>query len=332
MICLLASTAFAAPCRDAQNMDILVDDGLQRLLDIVLGAAVQQDQDWLVANVPVTAQLAEAALLNGLYQQALVMNSANGYMSNADMQACLLAMFTTPAVFPMQALCEGVNAAVDGLIFNPSVLALNPWVGCYVYAASFDGTDAALKCDLYLCYDGLSERAELLPEESVTWLCNAEVSVRFAPGTAYGYTVNSFSLSSVYMDGLLTLWRMEDNTEYEYSVNLPSIMGLAEDQYKVRVWQTSAGEATLTITALDGPGSYTQLLSRALIDGIVEERREFNYFSVTTADSYTLYVVPEGLSWYYQVRLVYPAELSAEFLLYAEFIRNSFSVWGSSNG
>ena len=56
---------------------------------------------------------------------------------------------------------------------------------------------------------------EELPEDTVTWVCNVEMTLRFAPETTFGYTLSSLSVSPVYADGNLTRWQEIENTRYE---------------------------------------------------------------------------------------------------------------------
>ena len=63
-----------------------------------------------------------------------------------------------------------------------------------------------------------STARENLPEDALTWLCNAQVMLEYSPDEAQHYTVCAFSLSDAYLDGMIYEWQAVENTEYEYSV------------------------------------------------------------------------------------------------------------------
>ncbi len=182
----------------------------------------------------------------------------------------------------------------------------------------------------------MSADAADLPEDALTWLCNAEIALERVPETAYGYRVRRFVLSEAYEDGMLSDWQPVENAAYEYSVNVPSIMGLAQDDPAHMVFQTADGSASLRIDAeaLNGRGA-DQVLSGFLAANperqLVREEAFTRYYSTGEGD-YQLWVISNALDLYYHVTLQFPPERQAEYTLYSEFIRNSLIAWGISNG
>ena len=262
-LCLLltgAAPALAAPLRDAQAMELTVDLGMTSLLEMVLGAAVNRDVDSLPAGEAPSQALMEGVLTLGLYQLALPYSGNELFQGAATLSQTEIAemygdIFTSGAYAEITApTCPCITAEKGALRFDLSSLKENPVVGVSVYSTRFDGTDADVLCDLYLYYGEMGQSAEALPEDALTWLCQARVSLRSAPETLYGYTVNGFSLSPTYQDGMLADWQENVNEEYGYSFNLPSIMGLAQEDAAHRVWQTADGAASLSNLGSDVAG------------------------------------------------------------------------------
>lgn len=344
-LCLLltgAAPALAAPLRDAQAMELTVDLGMTSLLEMVLGAAVNRDVDSLPAGEAPSQALMEGVLTLGLYQLALPYSGNELFQGAATLSQTEIAemygdIFTSGAYAEITApTCPCITAEKGALRFDLSSLKENPVVGVFVYSTRFDGTDADVLCDLYLYYGEMGQSAEALPEDALTWLCQAQVSLRSAPETLYGYTVNGFSLSPTYQDGMLADWQETVNEEYGYSFNLPSILGLAQEDAAHRVWQTADGAASLSIEATAQPeGGFEALLmdfraqARQMDVQVMEDVRRF---SVLEEGAYTLCVAPEGNEWAYWLILTFPAERQAEYALYAEFLYNSFSAQGEANG
>lgn len=339
-LCLFASSALAAPTRDAQLQEMTVDLGLQTLVEWVAGAAVLSDVTGMEDALPPQA-LVEGMLSLGVYSGILAVQD-----QNASRQALLPLdeiashydqIFTSGQyAAPQEALFPGLSYEAGGLKMDLSAHASNPRIGAYIYSTGFDGEKVHVKCDLYSYYEDYAVSAENLPENGMSWLCHGEFTLHYAPEMAYGYTLDSFVLSPVYLDGQLAAWQAIENTAYEYSVNLPAIFGLADDAADHMAWQTADGEAEISIQVHTGyQKSYDDALSDFLLSNpgqTVTQERDFSQFFAVGEGIYTLLIVPEGLEWAYTVTLSFPAQRQAEFTLYAEFIRNSMIVWGLSNG
>ena len=345
MICLfvcLSPAALAAPLRDIQRADVALDGGIQTLAEMVLGAAVMRDIDGLEAGEAPGQELVEGALALGLYHLSLPYHGDEIWDNKAALSvqeaANLYQMIFTSGEYtqPAAAVFPCVTARPDGLDFDLAPLGDHPVIGAAIYSAAFDGAMVEVQCDVFTYYGEYGQSAEMLPEDALTWLCNARVLMKFAPETAFGYTVSGFSLSETYQDGMLYDWNAVENSEFEYSVNLPAILGLAADDPAHMAWQTADGLASVTIDVWpDYEKNYDQTLADFLLQNpqqTVTQERDFGQFYAVGEGAFSLWIVSEDLSWAYELKMTFPPERQAEYTLYAEFIRNSMIVWGLSNG
>ena len=345
VLCLLFSltpAALAAPTRDAQRAENTLEPGLKTLVELALGAAILHDVPSLEANEAPSQALVEGVLALGLYTLALPYTGEDiwenkAVLTDEEIAGLYKTVFTAGEYTrPASPLSPCITLQEKGMAFDLSSLRENPVIGAHIYSTAFDGSTVTLDCDLFTYYGEAAQSAEGLPEDALTWLCNAQVSLTYAPGAPYGYTLNGFSLSETYLNGMLYDWKAVENTEYEYSVTLPSILGLAEEAPACMVWQTAEGDATLTIEVTDKTeGGYDAALEsfRGDASGLeITEERDFACFSAVGPGVYELHLIPEEINWAYTLVFRFPAQRQAEFTLYAEFIRNSLILWGVSNG
>lgn len=344
-VCLAFSVspaALAAPTRDIQRTEITLDLNVTTLVELVLGAAVLQDVPVLAAGEIPGQALVEGVISLGLFNLSLPYGEEDLLAGKATLSKAALAEYYA-MVFAQgeyqhgeAALSPCISWRADGLDFELSSLMENPSVGAHIYSAAFDGETVTLLCDLFTYYDEYGQTAENLPEDALTWLCNAAVTLHYAPEMPFGYTLSGYALSDTYLNGMTYDWQAVENTEFEYSVLLPSILGLAEDDPRHMAWQTADGEVNVAIDVKDMASvSYDAALSEYLLahpQAKVTQEREFSVFYGEEEGCYTLCVAPEGLNWVYTVTMTFPAERQAEFMLYGEIIRNSLIVWGLSNG
>lgn len=339
-LCCAAIPALAAPARDIQTMDVIVDQGMQTLVNIAVAAIPEE----CFGDAPVTVLAADEAPSPALTEQALAAAAfyarPTTFLAGDEAEALFHQIFTNGEMklAPEEELVF-LAAKENGLEARPEVFNA-AGCGAYIYSAAFDGTDVAVLCDLYtFSFPGFVDyqalEVDTLPEDAVTWECNVALSLRFNPEAEFGYTVNSLAVSPIYLNGAVALWQAVDCTQFEYSVNLPSILGLAEDDPAHRSWQTADGAASLTIDVAEESVSFDVALSRFMQahPGLaVQQERDFGYFYALNEGEYNLVFASEDLNWSYALTLLFPAERQAEFALYAEFIRNSMIVWGLSNG
>lgn len=342
LILSASSAAQAAPTRDIQRTEITLDLNLTTLVELALGAAVLQDVPVLQEEEDPSRALVEGVLTLGLFNLSLPYGGEDLLEGRAALSKAAIAEYYA-MVFTRgeyqhgeAALSPCISWREDGLDFELSPLMENPSVGAHIYAAAFDGETVHLSCDLFTYYDEYGQRAENLPEDALTWLCNAQVTLKYAPEMPFGYTISGYALSDTYLNGMTYDWQFIENTEFEYSVLIPSILGLAEDAPACMVWQTADGEATLTIQALETTaGDYDAVLQNFRKDAAglqLTEARDFSYFFAVGEGMYELHLVPQDVNWHYVLTLQFPPERQAEFTLYAEFICNSLTAWGAANG
>ena len=344
-LCLLLSVspaALAAPTRDIQRTEIIQDLNLTALVELVLGAAVMQDVPALEAGVTPPQALVEGVFALGLFNMTLPYGG-NGLLEGTptlpleQLESYYDIVFTQGEYTKIaQAFSPCITVQGDQLHFQLDSLMENPSVGAHIYSSYFDGEVVTLLCDLFTYYDEYGQMAEYLPEDALTWLCNAKVQLQYAPDMPFGFTVSGYTLSDVYLDGMTYDWQNIENTEFEYSVLLPSILGLADDDPRHMAWQTADGEVNVIIDVVDmAQVSYDDVYAqykRAHPQDQVTQEKDFFTFYGESEGCYTLCVVPEGLNWVYMVTMTFPASRQAEFMLYGEIIRNSMTVWGLSNG
>lgn len=337
----LLSPAQAAPARDMQRNEITLTLEMQTLVNLALGAAVLEDIPALSEEETPSQGYVESIMALGLYSMALPYAGDDFWQNKATLSQSQLSDYyhmlfaRGEYALPEAPLFPGASRKNDSLSFDLSPLQNNPVIGAHIYSTAFDGETVTLLCDLFTCYGDFFQDPQLLPEDALTWLCNARMTLQYAPETPFGYTVSSFSLSDTYLDGMISHWQQIENTEYEYSVTLPAIFGLAEDAPACMVWQTADGEATLTIHAQENmAGDYDAVLQNFLQDSGMQltENRDFSLFTAVGNGQYELHLIPEGINWHYTLTLSFPPERQAEFTLYAEFICNSLTAWGAANG
>lgn len=337
MLTLTAIPALAAPARDMQAMEVTVDDELQTLVNIACEAipeecygleeactVLEQNQ---APNAYLTQQALWAAVLltrettwisdeeaNQLYHQIF---------TNGDYDAATIAGNDMPFM-----------AAKDGgLEITPDVRDIG-CSGAYIYDVTFDGTDALVQCDLYFCEVEWAD-ADEVSEALFTWTNRAELSLRFAPETEFGWTVNSISLSPSYRDGNFGEWWEVENGELEYSVNVPGSFELTDETSGHWVFKNAEGDAVLTIEAKEDNQAYDQALAafmQAHPGREVKQERLYDAFTSMAEGEFIMVVTADEYPWTYTVTLTFPKDRQAEYAFYAEIIRNSFGVWGLSNG
>lgn len=344
-LCLLLSCvpgALAAPVRDRAGEEPEI--GLQMLVNLAMGAAVLRDENVLTAGEQPSQALVEGVLALGMYTLQLPYSGGDELfqgkptLTDAEIAALYTGIFASGEyVRPAESSCPCIALTADGMTMDLSELQENPAIGAYIYETAGDDDGVTVQCDLFTYWGEFGQNAEDLPEEALTWLCHGEVSLRYDEDALFGYTLAGYSLSDTYADGMLSDWQTAENTEYEYSVNLPSIFGLADEAAACRVWQTADGEATLTIEALPGGVAYADALAAFMQenpDASITEEAEFSQaqFLAQQPGQIVLCVVADGVNWRYTVTLSFPEARQAEFALYAQFIRNSMQVWGASNG
>lgn len=245
------------------------------------------------------------------------------------------------------ALQEQLNAVVSEAADTPSSL--------YVYAAAYDGEKAVVYGDIYACETVMDEEQPLgegetwqeytadnanawllmLPEEAVTFLYHCQLTLVPDLDAESGWQVVSCDeLSPLYTAGRTVNWQQADNTEYGYSLLLPTGFALKEDVAQHMLWQMNNSSETLKVDAMENPG-YDALLQdylNAPTGEVLMEEKEFGTFSTYGDTFFEVYVAIDGTEYAYVLRLDFAPERQGEYLFYGELIRNSFFVWGGAVG
>ena len=335
-LALTAFPALAAPTRDIRAIEVTADEKLLTLVDIACEAIPEECFGAEARIVLEKDQVPDAYLTEQALWAAVLMTRESLRLTAEEAGQLYRQIFTCgefdPAVLAGSDL-PFIMADEDALEVNPEVRPLG-FGGAYLYEITFDGTDALVRCDLYTCQ---AEGADVneAPEEWVTWACCADLSLRFAPETEFGYTVNSISLSPRYRDGNFGDWWEAENTELEYAVNLPGSLEPADETPEHWVFKNAEGDVSLTIDAKEEDLTYDQALAAFMSahpGKNVRQERLYDAFILTEAGLFVMVVTADGYPWTYTVTLAFPAERQAEYEFYAEIIRNSFGVWGLSNG
>lgn len=326
---------FAAPSRDMAEMDVTVDDGLEALLEITARAYL--GPRWAaVLDGRLPDPESDSALAWRPWNAVAFVLAMDGEdeMTLEDAKSLIAEIFTDPPRTEAGDPGELLTLKDGRITLNRENLESEFTLLVYPYSATFDGDEAHVKADLYCTPAEDTGRAEDMPEDMVIWLMHMEYDLAYSPQTHFGYTVNECSVSPAYRDGDLTAWYLAENTEYEYSLNIPSSFGLAEEDAMNRAWQTADGSATLTVRIREG-GMSLEEAKNAFVKAHPESEIDVqgnDFFYLFEEGCFTLVVASENANWTYTLTMTFPKERQAEYELYAEFIRNSFVVWGLSNG
>ena len=337
MLTLTSLPALAAPTRDLQAMEVTADEKLKTLVNIACEAIPEECFSLEEACIVLEQDQAPTAYLT---QQALwaavLLTRETTWISDEEADHLYRQIFTNGA-YDAAAIADielPFTAAKDGgLEVDPQVRSIRLG-GAYIYAASFDGTDALVQCDLYFCEVEGADVDEV-SEALLTWTNQAELSLRFAPETEFGWTVNSISLSPSYRDGNFGDWWEAENEALEYSVHIPNSLQIVDEAADHWVFKNLEGDVSLTIEAKKDSLTYNQALAafmQAHPDQEVKREELYDAFTLLRAGEFIMVVTADGCPWTYTVTLTFPAERQAEYAFYAEIIRNSFGVWGLSNG
>ena len=337
---LAATPALAAPTRDIQSMDVLLDTRLQTLVEIMVTAIPEECFGDASCTVLSDGHAPGKDLVERVLDAAVMFARPTTFLTWWEAKNLYRQLFTNGELdLTKEDRLVFLTATEEGLEAHPEIFGA-AGSGAYIYSASFDGEDLTLLCDLYNVdfedfNDYLTADVESMPESVVTWVCNVALSLRQNPETEFGYTLNSLAVSPIFWDGNLSQWLPVDNTQYEYSVNLPSGLGLSNDDPAHLGWQSADGSVNLTLDVAEESLSYDSALSRFVQEhpGLnVQQAPEFGYFYAMGTGEFLLIAASEDLNWTYTLTLRFPPERQAEYSLYAEFIRNSMIVWGLSNG
>lgn len=339
LVCLLALTpvwGMAAPVRDMESMETLVDQPLQHMLNLVMSAAMLRDVPSLEAGAQIPAEMDEAvfALFN------YVESGADSVTLTKEDCISLHDMFFAAGeyIFPKaeDVHCPCITVTQDTMTLDLEELNETPLAGVYVYASSLEEDILSLKADVYTLWGYFSTPAEQVPETDLTWWAGAEILLKADETSPYGYALWGYELTEIYQDGLVSDWQLVENSACEYSVKLPAVLGLADDRAENMVYQTADGAAQVQIACMPSSGrGYQDALNafrNAHDDFVIEEEADFSRFTAEKEGAYVLCIAHEMLPYVYTLTMEFPPERQQEYTLYGDLIRNSMVVWGMNNG
>lgn len=316
------------PTRDLGAVEVTVDERLQTLLDI-MSYAIPED---CYGDSAVAVLKAGEAPDPALTEQALCVACAyardTDTLSGEEAKELYAQLFTSGEMtLPEEKDRYYAVPAADGFQFRVEDFGQH-LTGACLSSAEFDGTDVLVKLDSI----GYSQT----PFEQAPYLaCQMELSLRYAPETEFGYTVNSIAVSPFYRCGDFSKWQEIENEAYHYTVNLPDELGQAGDDPQHMVWQNAQGDVTLTVDVTEESLSFDEALARFMQEhpGVKPvQQRQFDVLTAEWEGHYAVVVAAEGSPCAYTAVLTFPQERQAEYSLYGEIIRNSFGVRGLSNG
>ena len=323
LIMLAPSLALAAPTRDMGDMEIPVSEQMQHMLNLLFSAAMIEDVGTLDADAGIDVN----------YQQTLF--SLFNYVEGGEGDVNLSSQDVRNLYELFFAAGEADASIRGGMQADLNLFDEMPLAGAYVHESKMgEGDTLVLTCDLYTLWGYFSTPAQWVPEGDLTWWASAGVTLKTDESAAYGYTLKAFEIGKPYMDGLTADWQLVENAAMEYSVRLPSVLGLADDRADFTVYQTADGEATVHITCTEKMG-YDEAVAafRDAHAGVpVTEERDFFSFTAVQEGYYALCIAEENLPYVYTLEMYFPSERQQEYTLYADLIRNSLAVWGLNNG
>lgn len=351
IMCLSLSCvpALAAPNRDLRAMETEADEGMQALIEV--GVSAFLGPDWPGMLEADAAYPEKGAALNAAD------GPGNGALSLRAIAYAMALAAQTTEISPAQAASmvpqvftgwewtpEGTQNAEMLRITESAVELLpeqmeNGWrLGAHIYDIARGEETVTVKADLYGCPADWRGDVLELPEEGVIWLMNGEFSLRPAPDTIFGYTINGWALSPLYQDGRTAAWQEIENAEYEYSLNLPASLVRTEEAEKPPVtmaWQNADGTVKAAVRAEKNSAAYAEILesfTSAHPGWRIEAEPDYDCLYGFGEGQFEMWVTSEAIDLAYCVTLSFPSERQAEYEFYAELIRNSFIAWGISNG
>ena len=335
-LCLTASAvpALAAPARELRAFEVAPDEKLELLVNIAAAAIPEECRGADECEVLKKDQAPGAVLTAQALWAAMLMTRETAWVSDEEAKLLYRQIFTNGAFDPAALAGDPFMTVKNGgLEVNPAVQDI-AGSGAYIYDAAFDGADVLVQCDLYYTEEA-GEDVNTVPETLLTWTNRAVLSLRPAPDTEFGYTVNGISLSPSYRDGNFGDWWEVANEDLEYSVSIPGSLETADESTDHLVFKNIEGDVTLTIDAREENLSYDQAMADFLgahPGANVKPEPLYDAFTLLEEGEFIMVVTADEYPWTYTVTMSFPKERQAEYEFYAEIIRNSFGVWGLSHG
>ncbi|MBQ8136335.1 MAG: hypothetical protein IJ174_02785, partial [Clostridia bacterium] len=309
LVCALTFLALlpasAAPVRDLQ-MEEEAAPGLNRLLGIVLSAAMLKEENALAEGQAPSEGLVQAAFAVYSYLESGLEQAEVTQEMGQELQAVL---FESGAfVMPEKGDCPCVTIEGGKMILDLAELNETPLVGAYVYAQTERGEYIDLQLDLYTVWGYWGIPALDIPEEDLTWYRHAVATVQRNDESPFGFRLAAFALGTIYEDGAFAAWQEYEDADMGFTVSLPSLMGLSRQSAEDKLFENADGSASIRIEGLP-PMDYREAAAQiaALPEGktLVD-----NLFSVVMriTPRKTVIIIYESDARAYRVTLSYPEE------------------------
>ena len=325
-----ASGALAAPTRDQRAMFAEEDDSLRGFLSTVMSGAYLKDVDALAPGETPAQGLVEAVL--AVYEYHMLGDN-RAELTGEECADLYRSFFSSGSfVMPEKGDCPCVTVENGRLVIDLEELEETALCGAYVYESVMDGGYLDLKADLYTAWGYYLTPAGDIPDEDLVWIRGAEIRLEAAEGTAFGWRLISFALGKPYDDGAMDLWTEYENPGMGLSLNVPGGMALTRESEDGAEWTTEDGRAVMTLERLNGMSFAEGRELMGQLSGYAVYQEEFDTLMCIGSGTTWILVCSDAVEYAYRLVLVYPEDRGDEYGLYSEIIRNSFVVWGLSNG
>ena len=331
-VLILAGTscAFAAPTRDRRALFAEEDDSLRGFLSTVMSAAYLKDVEALAPGEAPSQGLVEAVL--AVYEYHML-GDDRAELTGEECADLYRSFFSSGSfAMPEKGDCPCVTVENGRLIIDLEELEETALCGAYVYESVMDGGYLDLKADLYTAWGYYLTPAGEIPDEDLVWIRGARIRLEAAEGTAFGWRLISFALGRAYTDGAMDQWTEYVNDGMGLSLNVPAGMTLTREAEDGAGWVSADGRAVMTLERLPGMSFAEGRDLMGQLEGYAVYQEEFDILMCIGAGTTWILVCSDAVEYAWRLVLDFPEDLAEEYGLYSEIIRNSFVVWGLSNG
>ncbi len=330
LLVFCAAGASAAPARDRRSMAMEEDDSLRGFLATVMSAAYLKDVPALAAGETPSQGMVEAVLAVYEYHMLGPVRAELTEQECADLYGSFFA--SGRFVLPEKGDCPCVTVENGRLIIDLEEMEETVLCGAYVYASAAGEGYLDLEADLYTAWGYYLTSAEEIPEEDLVWLRGARIRLEAAEGTAFGWRLVSFETGKTYAAGEMSRWEEYVNEDMGLSLNVPTGLTMTKEEADRVEWSTADGTVRMALERKPGM-SFAQ--GRALMEqmeGYAVYQEMFDVLMCVGTGEARILVCSDAVEYAYDLVLTYPEDRAQEYGLYAEIVRNSFVVWGLSNG
>ena len=339
MLCVsLAATALAAPCRDVRTEGR--DAELENAVSLFAGAALMRDVTDFTEGEAVPQPLAEGVLLLGFGRHLLASTDGNpsDETETADaaaLQPILSSLFSGDSQVPETPSCPCITRSGDQLVFDITDVDVESAGGAYIFSRWLDGERVVVLADLYNAIAYFGEEIAIIPEECISWVRTAMLTLERDSASPVGYRLVSMTAYPDWLDGSVNEFELTLGEDYE--VSLPPFLRLSNSEDGTDTYVADGIPVQLTIQTLAAQGQDPLDAAREAFvaghpDAAIVMEPQLSYFTGETDGAYTFVVCPDGAESMRVLTLTFPSERQYEFSFYGEIIRNSFWCEGMGLG